>query len=98
MIRVNVEIENKSWLKNVNNPSKYLNNKIKKISRSLNLFKKKNLTFTILLTNSKNIKKMGEYKRVKKVTMKKRYSTYDKHKKREAEIHSCRKFVSLFYI
>jgi len=60
MIRVNVEIENKSWLKNVNNPSKYLNNKIKKISRSLSLFKKKNLTFTILLTNSIFIKKLNK--------------------------------------
>ena len=59
MIKVNVEINNKSWLKKIKNPKKYLNNKLKKISEIVPFFKGKNITFTILLTNSLNIKKLN---------------------------------------
>ena len=59
MIKVNVEINNKSWLKKIKNPKKYLNNKLKKISKIVPFFKGKNITFTILLTNSLNIKKLN---------------------------------------
>ncbi len=60
MIRVNVEIKNKPWLLKIKNPNKYFNNKAKKISNSLNFLKKKNINFTILLTNSFNIKKLNK--------------------------------------
>jgi len=60
MIRINVEIKNKSWLTKIKNPNKYFKNKVKKISRSLDFFRKKNLNFTILLTNSFNIKKLNK--------------------------------------
>jgi len=60
MIRVNVEVNKKSWHKKIKYPKKYFNKKLKKISKIINPFKKKNITFTILLTNSLNIKKLNK--------------------------------------
>ena len=60
MIKVNVEINNKSWHKKIKNPKKYFNQKLKKISTTLKLFKNKNITFTILLTNSLYMKKLNK--------------------------------------
>ena len=60
MIKVNVEINNKSWHKKIKNPKKYFNRKLKKVSKMLKLFKNKNITFTILLTNSLNMKKLNK--------------------------------------
>ena len=60
MIKINVEINNKSWHKKIKNPRKYFNPKLKKISKMIRLFKNKNLTFTILLTNSLNMKKLNK--------------------------------------
>ena len=59
MIKVNVEINNKSWHKKIKNPKKYFNLKLKKISEMVKFFKNKNITFTILLTNSLNMKKLN---------------------------------------
>ena len=55
MIKVNVTVNNKSWKKKIKNPEKYFNKKLKKISKIIKFFKKKKITFTILLTNSHNI-------------------------------------------
>ena len=60
MIKANVEIANKSWHKKIKNPKKYFNKKLKNISKMLNFFKNKNITFTVLLTNSSNIKKLNK--------------------------------------
>ena len=60
MIKVNVEINNKSWHKKIKNPKKYFNRKLKKISKMFKMFKNKNMTFTILLTNSLNMKKLNK--------------------------------------
>ena len=60
MIKVNVEINNKSWHKQIKNPKKYFNEKLKKVSKIISFFKKKNVTFTILLTNSLNMKKLNK--------------------------------------
>ena len=60
MIKANVEIDNKSWHKKIKNPKKYFNKKLKIISKMFNLFKNKNITFTILLTNSLRIKKLNK--------------------------------------
>ena len=60
MIKVNVEINNKSWHKKIKNPKKYLSEKLKKIPKIVKYFKKKNITFTILLTNSMNMKKLNK--------------------------------------
>ena len=60
MIKVNVEIENKSWTKKIKNPKKYFSKKLKKISKIVKFFKGKNITFTILLTSSLNMKKLNK--------------------------------------
>ena len=60
MIKVNVEINNKSWHKKIKNPKKYFIKKLKKISNIIKFFKGKNITFTILLTNSLNMKKLNK--------------------------------------
>ena len=59
MIRVNVEVNNKLWHQKIKNPKRYFSKKLKKISKIIPLFKKKNITFTILLTNSLDIKKLN---------------------------------------
>jgi len=60
MIKINVEIDNKSWHQKIKNPKKYFNKKLKKISKVVKFFKGKNITFTILLTNSLNMKKLNK--------------------------------------
>ena len=60
MINVNVEVDNKSWHKKIKNPKKYFIKKLKKISNIIKFFKGKNITFTILLTNSLNMKKLNK--------------------------------------
>ena len=60
MIKVNVEINNKSWDKKIKDPKKYFNQKLKKISKIIKFFKEKNIIFTILLTNSLNMKKLNK--------------------------------------
>ena len=60
MIKVNVEINNKSWHKKIKNPKRYFSKKLKKISKIVKFFKGKNTTFTILLTSSINMKKLNK--------------------------------------
>ena len=60
MIKVNVEVKSRSWRKKIKNPKKYFNKKLKKISKIIKIFRDKNITFTILLTNSLNIKKLNK--------------------------------------
>ena len=60
MIKANVEVKSKSWYKKIKNPKKYFNKKLKKISEIVKFFKGKNITFTILLTNSLNMKKLNK--------------------------------------
>ena len=60
MIKVNVEIKSRSWCKKIKNPKKYFNKKLKKVSKIVSFFSKKNITFTILLTNSLGMKKLNK--------------------------------------
>ena len=60
MIKVNVEVNNKPWHKKIKNPNRYFSKKLEKISKLIPFFKKKNVTFTILLTNSLGIKKLNK--------------------------------------
>ena len=60
MIEVNVEVDNKSWQIKIKNPKKYFNKKLKKISKIVKFFKEKNITFTILLTSSLNMRKLNK--------------------------------------
>ena len=60
MIKVNVEVKNKSWHKKIKNPKRYFNKKLKKIPKIVKFFKGKDKTFTILLTSSLNMKKLNK--------------------------------------
>ena len=60
MIKANVEISNKSWHSKIEKPGTYLNKKLRKISKFIAFFKRKNITFTILLTNSFKMKKLNQ--------------------------------------
>ena len=60
MIKVNVEVDCKPWLKEIKNPKKYFSKKLKKISKIVKFFKEKNITFTIMLTNSSKMKKLNK--------------------------------------
>ena len=60
MIKVNVEIDNKSWHKKIKKPQKYFNAKLRKISKINKFFKNKDIVFTVLLTNSLYIKKLNK--------------------------------------
>ncbi len=59
MIKINVEVSSKPWLRKIKNPKKYFNKKLKKIEKAVKFFKNKNITFTILLTNSFKMKKLN---------------------------------------
>ena len=75
MIKVNVEINNRSWRKEIKNPKKYFSEKLKKINLQVSklakqqhryFFKdntkrgKNNITFNILLTDSLNMKRLNK--------------------------------------
>jgi len=68
MIRVNVEINNKYWLTKIINPKKYFRKRVHKIKKLIKFINGKNVTFTILLTNSSNIKKLNKKFRNKNKT------------------------------
>ena len=59
MIKVNVEVNSKSWHKKIKNPKKYFRKKLKKILKIVKFFRKRNITFSILLTNSLNMQKLN---------------------------------------
>ena len=60
MIKVNVEINSKSWHKKIKKPKIYFRKKLNKISNIVKFFKGKNVSFTILLTNSLTMRKLNK--------------------------------------
>ena len=81
MIRVNVEINNKFWLSKIDNPKKYLSKKLRKIKKFIKPTNRKNLIFTILLTNSLNIKKLNKkFRNKNKPTDVLSFPSFDKKK------------------
>ncbi len=65
MIKVNVIISNKSWIRHINNPNSYLKSKVKKLNKNNKFFKNKSLEFSILLSNDREIKKLNKQFRKK---------------------------------
>ena len=60
MINVNVEVNSKPWLKKIKKPKKYFKTRLNKINKIIKFFNGKNITFTILLTNSLKMKKLNK--------------------------------------
>ena len=59
MIKINVIVKDKSWLKFIKNPETYLKRKIKKIKND-KFFEKKSYSFSLLLSGSSEIKALNK--------------------------------------
>ncbi len=59
MIKINVIVKDKSWLKFIKNPETYLKHKIKKIKND-KFFEKKSYSFSLQLSGSKEIKALNK--------------------------------------
>ena len=59
MIKADVFVANKNWKKYIKFPAIYINKKLKKVDKNLNIFKKNNLKFSILLSGNSEIKKLN---------------------------------------
>ena len=69
MIKVNVNVESKLWIKKVKITNNYLKKKLSIIQKNVKFFRKKNVNFTILLTNSSKIKKLNKrFRKINKAT------------------------------
>jgi len=69
MITVNVEQNSKFWECKIKNPKNYFKKKIKKIVETKIILKDKNITFTVLLTNNSNMKKLNKkFRKINKPT------------------------------
>ena len=60
MIKINVISTNTLWKKTLKNPQSYFDNKLKKIIFNNDLFKKKKLVCSLLLSDSKEIKRLNK--------------------------------------
>ena len=60
MIKINVITNNNNWYRIIKNPVNYVARKIDKINRSENLFFKKNIYCTLLLSDNKEIKNLNK--------------------------------------
>ena len=59
MIKINVIVKDKSWLKFIKNPETYLKSKIKKIKND-KFFEKKSYSFSLQLSGSREIKALNK--------------------------------------
>ena len=68
MIKVNVFVKDKNWNKYISSPENYLKKKIKLLNNKINLLKKKDANFSILLAGNKDIKLLNNKFRKKNKT------------------------------
>ena len=69
MIKVNVVINNNKWLTFIKNPIIYIKKKLDKISKYDKQFQNKEIYFTILLSNNKEIKNLNnKFRKKNKIT------------------------------
>ena len=67
MIKADVLITNKNWSKYIEIPGLYINKKLKRINKKLNIFKNNNFQFTILLSGNNEVKKLNKKFRKKNI-------------------------------
>ena len=68
MIKCNIVLDNKIWIKKIKKPDNYFKLKLKKLSK-FHFFRKKNHEFTILLTNNIKMKKLNlKFRNKNKIT------------------------------
>ena len=60
MIKINVITNNIKWLRYINNPNTYLNQKLSKLNSKNKDFRKNKIFCTLLLSNNKEIKLLNK--------------------------------------
>ena len=60
MIKINVIINDFKWFSYIKNPNNYLDRKINKLNSKDKTLKEKNIFFTLLLSNDKEIKLLNQ--------------------------------------
>ena len=60
MIKINVITNNTKWFRYIKKPNNYLDRKLNKLNSKDKTFKKKNIFFTLLLSNDKEIKLLNK--------------------------------------
>ena len=68
MIKINVLTKNIKWFCYIKNPNAYLDRKLKKLNSKDKMFKKKEVFFTLLLSDNKEIKFLNKKFRKKNIT------------------------------
>ncbi len=68
MIKINVLTKNINWFRYIKNPNAYLDRKLKKLNSKDKMFKKKEVFFTLLLSDNKEIKFLNKKFRKKNIT------------------------------
>ena len=86
MIRVNTILENKLWKKKIKKTSIFFNKLIKSFPKKYQ-FINKTVTFTVLLSNSKNIKKLNKKFRKKNKTIDILSFSFEKRPFKKKEIY-----------
>tara|TARA_B100001175_G_scaffold176803_1_gene150190 strand:- start:1761 stop:2225 length:465 start_codon:yes stop_codon:yes gene_type:complete len=93
MIKINVILNNISWKKYLKNPNSFIDNKIKLLNKKSKIFKKNILICSLLLSNSKEIKKLNKkFRKKNKSTDVLSFPFYEKKKlinkiKKEKEVY-----------
>ena len=59
MIKINVILSDNSWKKYLKKPNLFINKKIKLLNKNERLFQKKNFLFSLLLSSTKEIKRLN---------------------------------------
>ena len=60
MIKINTISNNKSWKNYLNNPSDFIQKKIKNLNRKMKIYKRKTIYCTLLLSGDNDIKKLNK--------------------------------------
>ena len=60
MIKINTISNNKNWKRYIENPEKFIEEKIINFNKKFRKYKKKRIFCTLLLSNSKEIKKLNK--------------------------------------
>ena len=68
MIKADVLVDSKAWKKFIANPNIYIKKRLKKAEKKISIFKKNKLTFTLLLSDKREIKELNKKFRKKNKT------------------------------
>jgi len=80
MIKINVILDNKNWIKYLTNPSSFINKKVKLINRKNKLYKNNLLICSLILSKTSEIKKLNKkFRNINKSTDVLSFPFYEKN-------------------